>query len=55
MERLIDKMMVADFSTYARCDLSRPLEEEVQVLEKVRPLTPLQITPQGGDVRVYIP
>ncbi|XP_056312283.1 vacuolar protein sorting-associated protein 54 [Danio aesculapii] len=36
MERLIDKMMVADFSTYAQSDLSRPLEEDSQVLEKDR-------------------
>ncbi|XP_043102225.1 vacuolar protein sorting-associated protein 54 isoform X2 [Puntigrus tetrazona] len=35
MERLIDKMMVADFSTYAQSDLSRPFEEDSQVLEKV--------------------
>ncbi|TRY86070.1 hypothetical protein DNTS_030167 [Danionella cerebrum] len=36
MERLIDKMMVADFSSYAQSDLSRPLEEDAQVLEKER-------------------
>ncbi|KTG06856.1 hypothetical protein cypCar_00044042 [Cyprinus carpio] len=36
MERLIDKMMVADFSTYAQSDLSRPFEEDSQVLEKDR-------------------
>ncbi|KAJ8365884.1 hypothetical protein SKAU_G00147150 [Synaphobranchus kaupii] len=36
MEKLIDKMMIADFSTYARSDLNRPLEEDVQVLEKDR-------------------
>ncbi|XP_031419736.1 vacuolar protein sorting-associated protein 54 isoform X2 [Clupea harengus] len=35
MERLIDKMMVADFSTYAKSDLNRPFEEDSQVLEKV--------------------
>uniref|UniRef100_A0A673GGY4 Vacuolar protein sorting-associated protein 54 n=1 Tax=Sinocyclocheilus rhinocerous TaxID=307959 RepID=A0A673GGY4_9TELE len=34
MERLIDKMMVADFSMYAQSDLSRPFEEDSQVLEK---------------------
>ncbi|KAJ8394189.1 hypothetical protein AAFF_G00049940 [Aldrovandia affinis] len=36
MEKLIDKMMIADFSTYARSDLDRPLEEDTQVLEKDR-------------------
>ncbi|XP_026102485.1 vacuolar protein sorting-associated protein 54-like [Carassius auratus] len=36
MERLIDKMMVADFSTYVQSDLSRPFEEDSQVLEKDR-------------------
>ncbi|XP_051559403.1 vacuolar protein sorting-associated protein 54-like isoform X2 [Myxocyprinus asiaticus] len=36
MERLIDKMMVADFSTYAQSDLNRPFEEDIQVLEKDR-------------------
>ncbi|XP_067296834.1 vacuolar protein sorting-associated protein 54 isoform X2 [Pseudorasbora parva] len=36
MERLIDKMMVADFSTYAQSDLSRPFEEDSQVMEKDR-------------------
>uniref|UniRef100_A0A8C9QQQ5 Vacuolar protein sorting-associated protein 54 n=1 Tax=Scleropages formosus TaxID=113540 RepID=A0A8C9QQQ5_SCLFO len=36
MEKLIDKMMVADFTTYARSDLGRPLEEDTQVLEKDR-------------------
>ncbi|XP_016358152.1 vacuolar protein sorting-associated protein 54 isoform X2 [Sinocyclocheilus anshuiensis] len=35
MERLIDKMMVADFSMYAHSELSRPFEEDSQVLEKV--------------------
>ncbi|XP_041961487.1 vacuolar protein sorting-associated protein 54 isoform X1 [Alosa sapidissima] len=35
MERLIDKMMVADFTTYAKSDLNRPFEEDSQVLEKV--------------------
>ncbi|XP_048051892.1 vacuolar protein sorting-associated protein 54 isoform X2 [Megalobrama amblycephala] len=35
MERLIDKMMVADFSTYAQSDLNRPFEEDSQVMEKV--------------------
>ncbi|KAG7492841.1 hypothetical protein MATL_G00018960 [Megalops atlanticus] len=36
MEKLIDKMMIADFSTYARSDLNRPLEEDAHVLEKDR-------------------
>lgn len=36
LERLIDKMMVEDFTMYARSDLSRSLREEPQVLEKVR-------------------
>ncbi|KAK7165677.1 hypothetical protein R3I93_005681 [Phoxinus phoxinus] len=36
MERLIDKMMVADFSTYAQSDLNRPFEEDIQVMEKDR-------------------
>ncbi|XP_062404867.1 vacuolar protein sorting-associated protein 54 isoform X3 [Sardina pilchardus] len=36
MERLIDKMMVADFITYAKSDLNRPFEEDSQVLEKDR-------------------
>ncbi|XP_028675956.1 vacuolar protein sorting-associated protein 54 [Erpetoichthys calabaricus] len=34
LEKLIGKMMIADFSTYARRDLSRSLEEENQVLEE---------------------
>uniref|UniRef100_A0AAY4EC25 Vacuolar protein sorting-associated protein 54 n=1 Tax=Denticeps clupeoides TaxID=299321 RepID=A0AAY4EC25_9TELE len=36
MERLIDKMMIADFSTYAKSDLNRSFEEDSQVLEKDR-------------------
>ncbi|KAL2086982.1 hypothetical protein ACEWY4_018041 [Coilia grayii] len=36
MERLIDKMMVADFTTYAKSDLNRPFEDEGQILEKDR-------------------
>uniref|UniRef100_A0A3Q3B4M1 Vacuolar protein sorting-associated protein 54 n=1 Tax=Kryptolebias marmoratus TaxID=37003 RepID=A0A3Q3B4M1_KRYMA len=36
LEKLIDKMMVEDFSMYARSDLSRSLKEEPQVLEKER-------------------
>ncbi|XP_053195068.1 LOW QUALITY PROTEIN: vacuolar protein sorting-associated protein 54 [Scomber japonicus] len=35
LEKLIDKMMVEDFSMYARSDLNRSLKEEPQVLEKV--------------------
>ncbi|XP_072239626.1 vacuolar protein sorting-associated protein 54 isoform X2 [Leuresthes tenuis] len=35
LEKLIDKMMVEDFSMYARSDLNRNLKEEPQVLEKV--------------------
>ncbi|KAM8772116.1 vacuolar protein sorting-associated protein 54 isoform 2-T2 [Acanthopagrus schlegelii] len=36
LEKLIDKMMVEDFSMYARSDLSRSLQDEPQVLEKER-------------------
>ncbi|XP_040002014.1 vacuolar protein sorting-associated protein 54 [Xiphias gladius] len=36
LEKLIDKMMVEDFSMYARSDLHRCLKEEPQVLEKER-------------------
>ncbi|KAK2918456.1 vacuolar protein sorting-associated protein 54 isoform X1 [Channa argus] len=36
LEKLIDKMMVEDFSMYARSDLNRSLREEPQVLEKVQ-------------------
>nr|XP_057920789.1 vacuolar protein sorting-associated protein 54 isoform X1 [Doryrhamphus excisus] len=35
LEKLIDKMMVEDFSMYARGELNRNLREEPQVLEKV--------------------
>lgn len=35
MEKLIDKMMVEDFSMYSRSDLSRSLEDDGQVMEKV--------------------
>ncbi|XP_078261821.1 vacuolar protein sorting-associated protein 54 isoform X2 [Rhinoraja longicauda] len=35
LERLIDKMMIADFSTYAHSDLNRPLEDD-QMLEEER-------------------
>uniref|UniRef100_A0A4W6EAV9 Vacuolar protein sorting-associated protein 54 n=1 Tax=Lates calcarifer TaxID=8187 RepID=A0A4W6EAV9_LATCA len=36
LEKLIDKMMVEDFSMYARSDLNRCLRDEPQVLEKER-------------------
>lgn len=36
LEKLIDKMIVEDFTMYARSDLSRSLREEPLVLEKVR-------------------
>ncbi|XP_061580472.1 vacuolar protein sorting-associated protein 54 isoform X2 [Cololabis saira] len=36
LEKLIDKMMVEDFSMYARSDLNRNLREEPLVLEKER-------------------
>ncbi|KAI5089780.1 vacuolar protein sorting-associated protein 54, partial [Silurus meridionalis] len=36
MEKLIDKMMVADFTTYSRSDLNRSFEDDNQVLEKDR-------------------
>uniref|UniRef100_A0AAY5JYU5 Vacuolar protein sorting-associated protein 54 n=1 Tax=Esox lucius TaxID=8010 RepID=A0AAY5JYU5_ESOLU len=36
LEKLIDKMMVEDFSMYSRSDLSRSLDEEGQVMEKDR-------------------
>ncbi|NXU70741.1 VPS54 protein, partial [Oreotrochilus melanogaster] len=36
LEKLIDKMMIAEFSTYARNDLNRPLEDDCQVLEEER-------------------
>ncbi|TWW59132.1 vacuolar protein sorting-associated protein 54 [Takifugu flavidus] len=36
LEKLIDKMMVEDFSMYVRGDMSRSLREEPQVLEKER-------------------
>lgn len=35
LEKLIDKMMIAEFSTYARNDLNRPLEDDCQILEEV--------------------
>ncbi|NWJ04510.1 VPS54 protein, partial [Crypturellus undulatus] len=36
LEKLIDKMMIAEFSTYARSDLNRPLEDDCQILEEER-------------------
>lgn len=36
LEKLIDKMMVEDFSIYSRSDLNRSLKDEPQVLEKVQ-------------------
>uniref|UniRef100_A0A3Q0RWH7 Vacuolar protein sorting-associated protein 54 n=1 Tax=Amphilophus citrinellus TaxID=61819 RepID=A0A3Q0RWH7_AMPCI len=36
LEKLIDKMMVEDFSMYTRSDLNRSLRDEPQVLEKER-------------------
>ncbi|KAJ3614958.1 hypothetical protein NHX12_018527 [Muraenolepis orangiensis] len=36
LEKLIDKMMVEDFSMYTRSDLNRSLREEPHVLEKER-------------------
>uniref|UniRef100_A0A8B9HZZ9 Vacuolar protein sorting-associated protein 54 n=1 Tax=Astyanax mexicanus TaxID=7994 RepID=A0A8B9HZZ9_ASTMX len=36
MEKLIDKMIVADFTTYSRSDLNRSFEDDSQVLEKDR-------------------
>ncbi|XP_072318699.1 vacuolar protein sorting-associated protein 54 [Eucyclogobius newberryi] len=36
LEKLIDKMMVEDFSIYARSDLNRSLRDEPQILEKER-------------------
>ncbi|NWH67030.1 VPS54 protein, partial [Geococcyx californianus] len=36
LEKLIDKMMIAEFSTYARSDLNRPLEDDCLILEEER-------------------
>ncbi|XP_054830999.1 vacuolar protein sorting-associated protein 54 [Eublepharis macularius] len=36
LEKLIDKMMTAEFSSYAHSDLNRPLEDECQILEEDR-------------------
>ena len=38
LEKLIDKMMIAEFSTYSHSDLNRPLEDDCQILEEVCPL-----------------
>uniref|UniRef100_A0A8C7ASL4 Vacuolar protein sorting-associated protein 54 n=1 Tax=Neovison vison TaxID=452646 RepID=A0A8C7ASL4_NEOVI len=34
LEKLIDKMMIAEFSTYSHSDLNRPLEDDCQILEE---------------------
>ncbi|KAM9155490.1 vacuolar protein sorting-associated protein 54 isoform 4-T5 [Pangshura tecta] len=36
LEKLIDKMMIAEFSAYARSDLNRPFEEDCHILEEER-------------------
>ncbi|NXG51814.1 VPS54 protein, partial [Psilopogon haemacephalus] len=36
LEKLIDKMMIAEFATYSRNDLNRPLEDDCQILEEER-------------------
>ncbi|KFO21163.1 Vacuolar protein sorting-associated protein 54 [Fukomys damarensis] len=36
LEKLISKMMIAEFSTYSHSDLNRPLEDDCQVLEEER-------------------
>ncbi|NXF85481.1 VPS54 protein, partial [Eubucco bourcierii] len=36
LEKLIDKMMIAEFAAYARNDLNRPLEDDCQILEEER-------------------
>ncbi|XP_036057226.1 vacuolar protein sorting-associated protein 54 [Onychomys torridus] len=36
LEKLIDKMMIAEFSTYSQSDLNRPLDGDSQVLEEER-------------------
>ncbi|NXK61971.1 VPS54 protein, partial [Sylvietta virens] len=47
LEKLIDKMMIAEFSTYARNDLNRPLEDDCQILEEER-LVSLVFGLRGG-------
>ncbi|ELK14667.1 Vacuolar protein sorting-associated protein 54 [Pteropus alecto] len=34
LEKLIDKMMIAEFSSYSHSDLNRPLEDDRQILEE---------------------
>uniref|UniRef100_A0A673STN9 Vacuolar protein sorting-associated protein 54 n=1 Tax=Suricata suricatta TaxID=37032 RepID=A0A673STN9_SURSU len=34
LEKLIDKMMIAEFSTYSHSDLNRPLDDDCQILEE---------------------
>ncbi|XP_044519315.1 vacuolar protein sorting-associated protein 54 [Gracilinanus agilis] len=36
LEKLIDKMMIAEFSTYSHSDLNRILEDDCQILEEER-------------------
>ncbi|KAF5917988.1 hypothetical protein HPG69_019794 [Diceros bicornis minor] len=36
LEKLIDKMMIAEFSAYSHSDLNRPLEDDCQILEEER-------------------
>ncbi|KAG8443915.1 hypothetical protein GDO86_009206 [Hymenochirus boettgeri] len=36
LEKLIDKMIVSEFTSYVRSDLNRPLEEDCQVVEEER-------------------
>nr|XP_060479421.1 vacuolar protein sorting-associated protein 54 [Panthera onca] len=36
LEKLIDKMMIAEFSTYSHSDLNRPLDDDCQILEEER-------------------
>ncbi|KAE8601034.1 hypothetical protein XENTR_v10013506 [Xenopus tropicalis] len=36
MEKLIDKMIISEFTSYARSDLNRPLEEDSHVVEEER-------------------
>ncbi|KAM9316066.1 vacuolar protein sorting-associated protein 54 [Gastrophryne carolinensis] len=36
LEKLIDKMIIAEFTSYAQSDLNRPLEEDCHVIEEER-------------------
>ncbi|XP_018411143.1 PREDICTED: vacuolar protein sorting-associated protein 54 isoform X1 [Nanorana parkeri] len=36
LEKLIDKMIIAEFTSYAQSDLNRPLDEDCQVVEEER-------------------